>query len=187
MLEPISLFVYVFLLFACLTGFFHLVEEKLKIPPCIAPVFVFYSILPILYVALVFDTVRVVSSLLFFAGLLLFCIFLGSKLVKKTEVKKLIRVEYIYFFSFALLLFFSCYWSHFSRWDEISSWGLYSKDLFFRGTLRDTSVWMKAYPPGVTVFQYFVCFAMGEWREGLVSWATALLMVSCLFIFFHKI
>jgi hypothetical protein len=69
----------------------------------------------------------------------------------------------------------------FSIWDEFSHWGLFTKAMYEYGALvpaTPVDVWNAKYPPGITLFQYFVLDFNTGWQEGLLFWSMHLLVFS---------
>ena len=69
----------------------------------------------------------------------------------------------------------------FSIWDEFSHWGLFTKAMYEYGALvpaTPVDVWNAKYPPGITLFQYFVLDFNSGWQEGLLFWSMHLLVFS---------
>jgi hypothetical protein len=68
-----------------------------------------------------------------------------------------------------------------SQWDEFTHWGLAVKAMYEYSALGPaTPVEMVAekYPPGIPLFQYFVMDFSSGWREGLLFWATHLIVIA---------
>jgi hypothetical protein len=68
-----------------------------------------------------------------------------------------------------------------SQWDEFTHWGLVVKGMYEYSTLSpNTPIEMVAEktPPGISLFHYFVMDFSAEWREGLLFWATHLIVTS---------
>ena len=86
--------------------------------------------------------------------------------------------------AFVLLSLISLYKSKdwvLSQWDEFTNWGLVVKAMYEYSVLGPaTPVEMVAekYPPGIPLFQYFVMDFSNGWREGLLFWATHLIIIS---------
>jgi hypothetical protein len=86
--------------------------------------------------------------------------------------------------AFVLLSLISLYKSKdwvLSQWDEFTNWGLVVKAMYEYSVLGPaTPVEMVAekYPPGIPLFQYFVMDFSNGWREGLLFWATHLIVIS---------
>ena len=187
MISFLNTILHLFVFFTSLSGYFLFAEKKLNVPRTFAPAFVLYSIFSILYIAVIINIIKLVSIFIIIIGLILFFLIISKRLLKKENIFTLFRIEYIFFFAFASLLFLTCYWSYFYGSDILGHWGIRAKDLFFRNTLHNTQVGMKSYTPGAATFQYFICLSMGKWHEGYAFWANALLIISCLFTFYHKL
>jgi hypothetical protein len=86
--------------------------------------------------------------------------------------------------AFVLLSLISLYKSKdwvLSQWDEFTNWGLVVKAMYEYSALGpSTPVEMVAekYPPGIPLFQYFVMDFSSGWREGLLFWATHLIVIA---------
>ena len=66
-----------------------------------------------------------------------------------------------------------------SIWDEFTHWGLVVKAMYEYSALGPaTPVDLVPYPPGISLFQYFVMDFSADWREGLLFWATHLIVIS---------
>lgn len=68
-----------------------------------------------------------------------------------------------------------------SQWDEFTHWGLVVKAMYEYSELSPaTPIQMvsEITPPGISLFQYFVMDFSAGWREGLLFWATHLIVFS---------
>ena len=68
-----------------------------------------------------------------------------------------------------------------SQWDEFSHWGVVVKAMHqysALGPATPADLWVMNYPPGISLFQYFVVDVSDAWREGLLFWATHLIVIS---------
>ena len=68
-----------------------------------------------------------------------------------------------------------------SQWDEFTHWGLVVKAMYEYAALGPaTPVDMvgEIYPPGISLFQYFVMDFSAGWREGLLFWATHMIVIA---------
>jgi hypothetical protein len=72
-----------------------------------------------------------------------------------------------------------------SQWDEFSHWGAVVKAMHqysALGPATPADLWVVNYPPGISLFQYFVIDVSDAWREGLLFWSlhlTALSIIVC--------
>jgi opacity protein-like surface antigen len=68
-----------------------------------------------------------------------------------------------------------------SQWDEFTHWGLVVKAMYeysALGPATPVDFMVTTYPPGIPLFQYFVLDFSAGWREGLLFWATHLIVIS---------
>lgn len=68
-----------------------------------------------------------------------------------------------------------------SIWDELSHWGVFPKAMYEYAALAPATpvdLWNAKYPPGISLFQYFVLEFSEGWREGLLFWSMHLLVIS---------
>jgi len=68
-----------------------------------------------------------------------------------------------------------------SQWDEFTHWGHVVRIMHEYGALgpsTPTDYTAEGYPPALSLFQYFVMDFSSGWREGLLFWATHLIVIS---------
>jgi hypothetical protein len=68
-----------------------------------------------------------------------------------------------------------------SQWDEFTHWGLVVKAMYefaLLGPATPVEMVAEKYPPGIPLFQYFVMDFSSGWREGLLFWATHLIVIA---------
>ena len=68
-----------------------------------------------------------------------------------------------------------------SQWDEFTHWGHVVRIMHEYGALGPSTpadYTAEDYPPAISLFQYFVMDFSSSWREGLLFWATHLIVIS---------
>lgn len=71
-------------------------------------------------------------------------------------------------------------YAHLSSWDEFTHWGTYVKNIWYFNSLgndRFTSI-ANSYPPGISIFQYFLIFLNGRFSESQLYIALYILLTS---------
>ncbi|MEY4899721.1 MAG: hypothetical protein RI895_143 [Actinomycetota bacterium] len=76
-----------------------------------------------------------------------------------------------------------------SIWDELSHWGVFTKAMYKYDALAPATpvdLWHASYPPGVSLFQYFVMEFSQGYREGLLFGTMHLIVISIVVAAFAK-
>lgn len=170
------------------------------------------TLITALYLAVLAGPLLAVAAKIFFGAGLLF--FAGAVVIMVLRQRKipdvftrLLTPGFVLFLVVILAAWFRMHGQVFLEWDDFSHWGLAIKDIVLNGALpaSDSLVTFKDYPPGSTLFQYFmgvpvgycegnalffhslllfsaaVAFTAGfSWRKALA--ASAAFMLPCLFI-----
>jgi hypothetical protein len=152
-------------------GFILYPVMRWKWPFSSAPLFGISTIIAILYIFGLFN------SLLFgfyfvFAGSIILT-FLSAYLSRKEYKQALAQLFspslLIFFLLFALLAYLSRSWM-LQEWDEYSHWGIFAKAMYFENKFPaqvDFVIVWPHYPPGITIFQYFVTKLAGYSEKAL--------------------
>jgi len=123
------------------------------------------------------------ESLVLFIGITLVFYLVRSSGFRRHLIKSCYAPSTVAFASLSLIsLYKSKDWA-LSQWDEFSHWGTVVKAMYeFKalGPATPADLWAVNYPPGVSLFQYFVLDFSPYWREGLLFWATHLMVISLL-------
>jgi hypothetical protein len=120
-------------------------------------------------------------TLLIFITLVLALLLAKSSDFRKQLVNSLYLPSTIAFVSLSLISLYKCKDWLLSIWDEFSHWGLYVKAMYEYSALAPATpidLWHPGYPPGLSLFQYFVLEFDTGWREGLLFWSIHLIVIS---------
>lgn len=110
--------------------------------------------------------------------LLIYEVFNYKKIKKVTNISALFYLSIIFIIS---IVFFKN--NHLINWDEFSHWGTYVKNMFYFQSLGNNSFTSIAnsYPPGISIFQYFLQFLNRKYQESFLFIALYIL-ISIVFI-----
>ena len=121
------------------------------------------------------------ESLVFFIGATLLVFLIGSREFRSHLLKSTYAPSTVAFISLSLISLYKTKDWLLSQWDEFSHWGAVVKAMYeysALGPATPADLWAINYPPGISLFQYFVMELSDGWREGLLFWATHLIVIS---------
>ena len=121
------------------------------------------------------------ESLVFFIGATLLAFLIGSREFSSHLLKSTYAPSTVAFISLSLISLYKSKDWLLSQWDEFSHWGAVVKAMYeysALGPATPADLWAINYPPGISLFQYFVMELSDGWREGLLFWATHLIVIS---------
>jgi hypothetical protein len=121
------------------------------------------------------------ETLVVFVGLILIILSVKSNGFRSQLIKSSYAPSTIAFVSLSLISLYKSKDWVLSQWDEFSHWGVVVKAMHEYSALgpeTPVELWAGNYPPGISLFQYFVMDFSAEWREGLLFWATQLIVIS---------
>ena len=121
------------------------------------------------------------ETLVLFVGLTLVFLLIRNSEFRMQLTKSCYAPSTVAFVSLSLISLYKSKDWVLSQWDEFSHWGLVVKAMYEYSALGPaTPVEMVAekYPPGIPLFQYFVMDFSSGWREGLLFWATHLIVIA---------
>lgn len=150
---------------------------------------IFLSITSIITILFIFGMVGILkygTYLLFYGGIALLLV-LGIKYKEKlfTAVKSvpfiiytISAIVYLYLMKDAQLFF----------WDEYSHWGAYIKEMYYFHKFYDASSVAAnlSYPPGVSIWDYFIVFPTG-FTEGKLYFAYFLILFGSTLVMYEKL
>jgi len=121
------------------------------------------------------------ETLVLFVGLILIILLVKSHGFRSQLIKSSYAPSTVAFVSLSLISLYKSKDWVLSQWDEFTHWGLVVKVMHEYAMLAPaTPVEMVAgkYPPGIPLFHYFVMDFSAGWREGLLFWATHLIVIA---------
>ncbi|WP_018294841.1 hypothetical protein [Mariprofundus ferrooxydans] len=123
------------------------------------------SIILLLYFAGLSDSLELSAQVLMGLGIALFVVLMVT-VIKEKKIVSLASPGAIFFLVGVLLLWGavnSDYYSYFTEWDDFAGWARTSKVIYFNNGLVQASdpVWSMDYPPGTSLFHYYVFQASG--------------------------
>lgn len=170
------------LLLLCLsiTGYGLFIYKKLKIHAAFLPIFIFSSIVSILFFAGILNILPIAAYTIFYVGLLL--LFLSLLKIDKDLWYSIHPSTVVFIIGFIGLLFLlrGTYLLHY---DNFSHWGLVVREMLHIDGLPDDStiVTFRNYPPGTALFIYFVVKTL-EFKESIALIAQATLLLASLLV-----
>ncbi len=121
------------------------------------------------------------ECLVLFIGIALLVILVRNRDFRSYLLKSSYTPSTVAFVTLSLISLYKSKDWLFSIWDEFSHWGLFTKAMYEFGALvpaTPVDVWNAKYPPGISLFQYFVLDFGSGWREGLLFWSMHLLVIA---------
>jgi hypothetical protein len=170
-----------------LLGYCFVIAKYWRWPVETTPFFIVPSIIGLLYIAGLLNILPFVASIIYYIGLLLFVwslILVGKN--PRLLLKEYLTPGIVCFILFSSLLWFKVYGATFSSWDEFIHWGLVSKDVFLTNGFVDAKSLfnLTKYPPGLSLFHYFIYRTLG-FSEGITYFAQCLLLLAPLIVLFQ--
>ncbi|SDH18492.1 hypothetical protein SAMN05192534_102103 [Alteribacillus persepolensis] len=143
-------------------GYGFYLHYRFSFPPAVIPLFVFSSVVAVVFIAGLMDVLRPAVYGIWSIGLILF-VYAGYRIIKKRLFTSLITPGLVFFTAmcgFFLVLLKDAVFLHF---DNFSHWGIIVKHLFLYDSLPgDASViTYKNYPPGTALFVYYIVTLIG--------------------------
>jgi hypothetical protein len=121
------------------------------------------------------------ESLILFIGLTLVFFLVRNRGFRIHLVKSSYAPSTVAFISLSLISLYKSKDWVLSLWDEFTHWGAVVKAMHHFATLGPAApvdLVAARYPPGISLFQYFVMDFSSGWREGLLFWATHLIVIA---------
>ena len=121
------------------------------------------------------------ETLVLFVGLILIILLVKSNGFRNQLIKSSYAPSTVAFVSLSLISLYKSKDWVLSQWDEFTHWGLVVKAMHeysALGPATPADLWAINYPPGISLFQYFVMDFSSGWREGLLFWATHLIVIA---------
>ena len=121
------------------------------------------------------------ETLVLFVGLILIILLVKSNGFRNQLIKSSYAPSTVAFVSLSLISLYKSKDWMLSQWDEFTHWGVVVKAMYeysALGPATPADLWAINYPPGISLFQYFVMDFSAGWREGLLFWATHLIVIS---------
>lgn len=155
------------------------IHRSLKISLAIAPAVACSSLVSLLYLFNFTDYLCELAILLWCLGPILLCINFLRKPAKWSWLGDLLKTPILWLGLLSTVVSFFCLKDvAYSHWDEFSHWGVVTKILCLQHTLNQTenAVIFRDYPPGASLWQYFLCLILG-YREGHTYVAQTIFLV----------
>ena len=121
------------------------------------------------------------ETLVLFVGLILIILLVKSHGFRSQLIKSSYAPSTVAFVSLSLISLYKSKDWVLSQWDEFTHWGLVVKAMYeysALGPATPVEFMVPAYPPGIPLFHYFVMDFSAGWREGLLFWATHLIVIA---------
>jgi hypothetical protein len=121
------------------------------------------------------------ETLVLFVGLMLIILLVKSKAFRSQLIKSSYAPSTVAFVSLSLISLYKSKDWMLSQWDEFTHWGAVVKamhDFAMLGPATPVDLVASRYPPGISLFQYFVMDFNTRWQEGLLFWSVHLIAIS---------
>ena len=121
------------------------------------------------------------ETLVLSVGLILIILLVKSNGFRSQLLKSSYAPSTVAFVSLSLISLYKSKDWMLSQWDEFTHWGVVVKAMYeysALGPATPVDFMSPRYPPGISLFQYFVMDFSAGWREGLLFWATHLIVIS---------
>ena len=121
------------------------------------------------------------ETLVLFVGLILIILLVKSHGFRSQLIKSSYAPSTVAFVSLSLISLYKSKDWVLSQWDEFTHWGLVVKAMYeysALGPATPVEFMVPMYPPGIPLFHYFVMDFSAGWREGLLFWATHLIVIA---------
>jgi hypothetical protein len=129
------------------------------------------------------------ETLVLFVGLILIILLVKGNGFRSKLIKSSYAPSTVAFVSLSLISLYKSKDWVLSQWDEFTHWGLVVKAMHeysALGPATPVEFMVPKYPPGIPLFQYFVMDFSSGWREGLLFWATHLIVIALIVSVFAK-
>lgn len=181
-----------FILFLVLfLGIILFLVEHLNFPLTVAPLTIILSQIIILYFFAIINILRFGFFIIFAISSVLFLYAIIKHKNWSKLFHQLTKPLTLLFLIFLIGTFFYTRGTFFHLWDEFSHWGLAYKNLIITNRLpgENSAVFIFNYPPGTTLFQYYVENIIGLWQkishfESNGYFAQMIFLFSCLLAVF---
>jgi hypothetical protein len=121
------------------------------------------------------------EALVLFACITTLILLIKSAQFRSSILKNLYLPSTVAFFLLAAISFLKSKDWLLYQWDEFTHWGHVVRIMYKFGALgpgTPTDYTAEGYPPGLSLFQYFVIDFSSGWREGLLFWSLHLITIS---------
>jgi len=121
------------------------------------------------------------EALVLFVGALTLILLFRSVQFRASILKSLYLPSTIAFFLLATISFLKSKDWVLYNWDEFTHWGHVVRIMYEYGALgpsTPTDYYSEDYPPGISLFQYFVIDFSSDWSEGMLFWSIHLIAIS---------
>jgi len=129
------------------------------------------------------------AHLLFYIGLVFFTAYFIICFAKRqTPYAEMFPPGMIIFICYFVFLYIVCQKLSYCNWDEFSHWGIITKNTVLTNSLvnSESCIYLKCYPPGISLFHYFITSIIG-YSEGMVYFAQNIFLVSSFMALFQRI
>ena len=173
---------FLIIIICCYTGTIVILSKQ-KFGECI-PFTMLSMPLILYYTRFIFGNFVVGYSTILFIALICFPILLGTTKEKKDFIEKYFSIGFLGFIVIAAGLYVFDYGRYFHAWDELSHWGMMTKEMLRLNDWysQETSRLLvhKEYPPFLTIFEVLVCKLYGKFSEPIVYWGIHIFILSLL-------
>lgn len=152
------------LMIGSLTGYCFLAKEKTKIRTEFIPLTVFSAVSLILYLGGLAGQLLPTAAAVYGIGILL-CLYLAFRIRKNGFSVKEIGLFEISFLLIGILFLVLSFFLKMQHYDNFSHWAVIVKNMLTTNhfpTVQDELIAFKDYPPGTSVFIYYVCRFWGN-------------------------
>lgn len=176
------------LVIGSLTGYCFLAKEKTKIRTEFIPLTVFSAVSLILYLGGLAGQLLPTAAAVYGIGILL-CLYLAFRIRKNGFSVKEIGLFEISFLLIGILFLVLSFFLKMQHYDNFSHWAVIVKNMLTTNhfpTVQDELIVFKDYPPGTSVFIYYVCRFWGN-SQGMMLMAQNALLLAGFFAIFGMI
>ncbi len=150
---------------------------------------IFFSITSIITILFIFGMLDILSigrSVLFYGGILLLPLL---SIIYKNDVLKFIRsVPFVIYLLSSMIYLYLIQDAQLFFWDEYSHWGAFIKEMYYFDAFYDASsvAGHINYPPGISIWDYFVIFPT-QYHEGSLYFAYFLILFSSTLMMYERL
>ena len=144
------------------------------------------SIITILFIFGMFDFLQYATYLIFYGGIVL--LLFTSILFKKKLLDAVVSVPFVMFTLMSIIYLYMMKDAQLFFWDEYSHWGQFIKEMSFTHRFYDASSvgTNLMYPPGISIWDYFLVMPMG-YNEGTLYFAYFLILFSSTLMMYERL
>ncbi|WP_331774327.1 hypothetical protein [Sulfurospirillum sp. 1612] len=144
------------------------------------------AIISVLYIFGMFDVLKYGAYLLFYFGFVLF-LFLALKFQTKM-LQAMKSVPFMMFVFCSVIYLYLMKDAHLFFWDEYSHWGAFIKEMYYFDHFYDASSVAAnlSYPPGISIWDYFIIKPIG-FSEGGLYFAYFLILFSATLMMYERL